>query len=178
MLAVPDETAAGGSAIQPSTLLLAHSTAVALYRDASQSLRVRGLAFCLWRSIRRTVNPSPVAGDMVLTYMCGNVFRVRNRGLVPVILSWDVYGTTERGTVSIGASTLQWSAKGVSTKRDSELRVREQRDFFSEPSWFRRRRMVALCVRARDRLRTKCVGRRSARGCFTLQSGSKPRLTE
>lgn len=113
VLAVPDETAAGGSAIQPSTLLLAHSTAVALYRDASQSLRVRGLAFCLWRSIRRTVNPSPVAADMVLTYMCGNVFRVRNRGLVPVRLSWDVYGTTERGTVSVGASTLQGSARGV-----------------------------------------------------------------
>jgi hypothetical protein len=38
----------------------------------------------------------PVGSRILLTYICGNRFRVRNTNTAPVTVSTDVYGTTEK----------------------------------------------------------------------------------
>jgi hypothetical protein len=56
-----------------------------------------------------SVQPSLIfnTGMIKLTYMCGNRFRVRNSSEAAVTLTWDVYGTTDRGGLSVGPKTTQ-----------------------------------------------------------------------
>lgn len=42
-----------------------------------------------------TINPTGIR----LTYICGNTFRVKNPHPVPVQVTWDVYGTSESGSL-------------------------------------------------------------------------------
>ena len=51
-----------------------------------------------------TCAPAPIQPTAIrLTYICGTTFRVRNGNLAPVIVTWDVAGTAERGTLQVPA---------------------------------------------------------------------------
>jgi hypothetical protein len=54
--------------------------------------------------------------DITLTYMCGNIFRVRNLTGDPLTLTWKVSGTTTTGTVTVQAfSETYFSARVAGT---------------------------------------------------------------
>jgi hypothetical protein len=62
--------------------------------DGAASQSVRGAARC-WRiSLEQDV--PPIGSKILLTYICGNRFRVRNTNTAPAKVSTDVYGTTEK----------------------------------------------------------------------------------
>ena len=48
-----------------------------------------------------TVALAVAPGSITLTYICGNSFRVRNTNAGAVTVAWDVYNTTEKGTLTL-----------------------------------------------------------------------------
>lgn len=99
---------AGGPADAPitaATYARVHSTTLTLFRNASLPPRVRRMAQCAHIALRGFYLPPVLASDIQLTYLCGNRFRLRNRGFREVDVVWEVYNTTDRGEESIGAAT-------------------------------------------------------------------------
>lgn len=78
------------------------NTAMDMYRSTTLSASSRWFANCVaFHGVIQRVPPDPRGADILLTYMCGNRFRVRNRNLVAVRVEYDVYGTSERGSVTL-----------------------------------------------------------------------------
>jgi hypothetical protein len=82
------------SALPADALSQAISAFAIVERDAAATPSVHGAAHC-WRvELERTV--PPVGQKILLTYVCGNKFRLRNTNTALVRVAVDVYGTTER----------------------------------------------------------------------------------
>ena len=91
--------------ITAATYARVHTTTLTLFRNASLPPRVRRMAQCAHIAVRGFFLPPVLASDIQLTYLCGNRFRLRNRGFREVDVRWEVYNTTDQGEESIGAAT-------------------------------------------------------------------------
>jgi hypothetical protein len=94
-----------GAPITAATLARVHSTTLSIFRNATLPPRVRRMALCANTALRPIFIPPVLAGDVQLTYLCGNRFRLRNRSFRDVDVRWEVYNTADRGEESIGAAT-------------------------------------------------------------------------
>jgi hypothetical protein len=50
-----------------------------------------------------SLSQSALPNSITLTYICGNAFRVRNTNPTVMTVTWDVYKTTEKGTLTLPA---------------------------------------------------------------------------
>jgi len=57
----------------------------------------------LERATGPALSQSALPNSITLTYICGNSFRVRNTNPAVITVTWDVYKTTEQGTLTLAA---------------------------------------------------------------------------
>lgn len=79
--------------------------AASILADASTDLPLRRAAQCVFR-FANTLDPPPfLASGVRLTYLCRSRFQVRNTNFAPATLTYEVYGTPERGPITVGRAT-------------------------------------------------------------------------
>lgn len=82
------------------------AASAALYRRPESSAQLRSMANCMWSETWLQVSPPVEPGSIELEYVCGNNFRIRNRGFARARLTWDVANTGNRGTIIVQESRL------------------------------------------------------------------------
>lgn len=79
--------------------------AAQILANASSPLKLRRVAQCMFRIANAVEPPAFAASGVKLTYLCQTRFRVRNTNFASATLTYDVYGTQERGSVTVTRAT-------------------------------------------------------------------------
>lgn len=114
-----------GRPVAAATIRRGYDLAVALFRNVAESPRVRSLANCLWFATVRQVQTVPTAEDLSLSYICGRVFEVGSKHLGVAKLTWDVEGSSEHGSVTLGNLSLagRIASQRIVTRSPGTLRL-------------------------------------------------------